>query len=732
MKKVKFDYRYIICVFITIGFILCGIYVFPYAFGRLTESIRDFGLSVGFYFSELFGLGQDITPTVNNVSSQPLVMPFNLPATWEEFQVSWGEYWAKWTSKENFDGYLTLLLNILFVLSQVLLFIVPLFLILKMLFNKYFQAENNDYNEDSKALIFFKKISSKFKPVKLWLKGFLSFVKERKPIWVIWLVIWLFNFNLISIIFSFIGYYFYFVVSFDLVSLYVQVYKLLCDLSVMLDFIPVFIWIIIGFVIFHKIRVKIALKRLNHRERKNRGFINSRPIVLMVCGTMGKKKTTMITDVALSQEVMLRDKAFEKILENDLKFPFFPWCNLENVLKLQMANHTIYSLATTKKFIRTLKTFYLVSEEYPEYKRSIRKYIKRTYGFNFENLLFDYDFERYGLTYDDKLKVVDVWEVIETYSQLYFIYVIQSSFIQSNYSIRTDNLFSDLGNFPLWNTDFFERDSRLMDSFSRHAHILDFDMLRLGRKVIEDNKNANAFEFGVVVITEIGKERGNNLENQDKKKKDEGTNQKNDLFNSWLKMIRHSATVDNYPFVKVITDDQRPTSWGADARDLCDVIHIKDSSDTYLAMPFFALEELLYNWIFSKFTNLYYKYRYTRADNTVPMYLLKKITSKLNNYYKSIYNRFGYSRLLVQVESGTMDGELTEHKYFLMNKKIYSKRFSTDCYSDFFMEKALRSDVGLNDLVEFKSEKATLEELIQENAYFMKDILLGLKEENKE
>ena len=67
-----------------------------------------------------------------------------------------------------------------------------------------------------------------------------------------------------------------------------------------------------------------------------------------------------------------------------------------------------------------------------------------------------------------------------------------------------------------------------------------------------------------------------------------------------------------------------------------------------------------------------------------------------------------------------------------MNKKIYSKRFSTDCYSDFFMEKALRSEVGLNDLAEFKSEKATLEELIQENACFMKDIILGLKNKDTE
>ena len=56
------------------------------------------------------------------------------------------------------------------------------------------------------------------------------------------------------------------------------------------------------------------------------------------------------------------------------------------------------------------------------------------------------------------------------------------------------------------------------------------------------------------------------------------TNQKNDLFNSWLKMCRHSATVDNFPFIKVFTDEQRPESWGADSRDLCEIITILSAS----------------------------------------------------------------------------------------------------------------------------------------------------------
>ena len=105
----------------------------------------------------------------------------------------------------------------------------------------------------------------------------------------------------------------------------------------------------------------------------------------MVCGTVGKKKTTMMTDIALSQDIMLRDTAFEKILENDLKFPYFPWINLENVLRLQMENHVIYNLATTRKFIRTLKALYLLSIDNPKYKKDIRRRIRRKFGFDFDD-----------------------------------------------------------------------------------------------------------------------------------------------------------------------------------------------------------------------------------------------------------------------------------------------------------------------------------------------------------
>lgn len=709
-EKKRLDYRHIICIAITLGFVACAVFVFPSALGRIIEGGRDFGLSVAFYFCRLLNIPNNITPTVNDLPNMGGALP-SLPIAddWEQFKADFSAYWRLWVSGDNFLSYLSFLGNLLYKIFVFILLVTPVIVVAVVLLKRYLKRQNNDYDKDSRPLKVLKQISRyTYRPAKKWLIGFLGFIREHKPCWVVWLCIWAYNFNLFTVALEFFAFYFYFVVSYDFANIYRQIYKLFLDLYVPFTFIPLWAWAVIALVLFDKFRKSIAYARLNHYERRNRGFINARPIVYMVCGTMGKKKTTAITDMALSQEVMFRDKAFEKILENDLKFPFFPWVNLENELRRVMDYHAVYNLATVRTFI---------AKKAARWQKSPCR-----------ERLFDYDYERYGLTYDDKLKTVDIWQVVETYAQLYFIYIIQSSLLIANYSVRVDGLLSDLGNFPLWNSEFFKRDSRLIDSYSRHAHILDFDSLRLGRKVIEGNRNADNFEFGVVIITEVGKERGNSLELSEKKKKDETTNQKNDLFNSWLKMVRHSATVDNFPFVRVITDEQRPESWGADARDLCEIVHIRESGETRLAMPFFSLAELLYGWLFGKFAGLYYQYRYVRSDNTLPMYLLKLLTAKVQHYYAGIYNRFGYCTLRVQVESGTQDGQISENKYYLSSKKIYSKRFSTDCFSDFFTEKALRSPVGIDDLREYATEKATFAELGLQNSYFVNDLLAGLKD----
>lgn len=718
IKLKKIDYRHYICVAITLAIIIGGIFAFPNAFGRLAESVRDFGLSVGYSFCEMFGIEHSISPTINSLPKVPFfflppvleaqVPNVSLPDTWNGFVANWHAYWQLWIAKDNFLAYLSLLGKIVVVLLEVAVVAIPVIFILYVCFSQYLKRENNDYDKDSKPLIAFKWFTAHtYSPVKNWLKKFVGFIASHKSYWIIWLCYTLFCFNAFAIAFEFIGFYAYFIVTYDVGNIYIQIYKLAIDLSAMFNLIPTWAWIILAVILLDRWRKNIAYSRLNHFEMCNRGFINELPITSMDCGTMGKKKTTMLTDMALSQDVMFRDKAFEKILENDLKFPHFPWINLENEIKRAMRFHRIYNLATVKMWVA----------------KKARRWCKKPC----RRKIFNYDYNRYELEYDDKLKVVNVWDIIEIYAQLYFVYVIQSSLLIANYSIRTDEILSDLGNFPMWNTDFFKRDSRLSEAYSRHAHILDMDSLRLGVKMVSDSKTVNSFEFGVIVITEVGKERGNSVTNAEIKKKDDGANPKNDNFNGWLKMARHSATIDNFPFIKVFTDDQRPESLGADVRELCEIVHIRDSGEMRLAMPFFTVAELLHSWLYGKFADLYYRYRYKRSDNTLMLYLLKNIMSAFHSYYTRIYNRFGYCELKVQVEDGTQDGNYCDKKYYIMSKKIYSNRFSTDCFSDFFVEKALRSPVGLDDLREYESEKATFEELKAQNSYFINDLIQGLK-----
>ncbi len=702
INVVKSDAKHLICIVFTIFLALFPFLFFVNAFPRLGESVNDLWTSGIFYVNELFDLGISGTLTVTELSKLPFEMPFNLPNTWDEFTVWFSDYWNVVFSAENFVAYVGSIGDVLYYVSKFLIFVLPLFLLVFVLLQRSSKT-NNDYNKDSKALKRFKRFEDKvYLPCKYYVIDFVKFVKEHGVYWKLWLFTFALTFNFIAIVIEFLAFYLYFVSSFDFKNIYVQVLKLLMDLSVIIDFIPAIGWVVIGLAVLHVLRKRIGYARLNHMEMKNRGFINERPIVLMLTATMGKGKTTMATDMALSQEIMFRDKAFEKILEADLKFPCFPWINLELALKKAIANHNVYNLATCKRFARS----------------KMKKFFKRPCRQN----IFMYDYEKYGTTYDNKLYVSDIWQVIEDYCQLYFIYVVQSSLLISNYSIRSDIVLEDLGNFPLWNMELFKRDSRLFDAYSRHAKILDFDTLRLGKQVLENNEKADMFEFGIINITEIGKERGNSLENQHVNKKDLSANQKNDLFNAWLKMIRHSATVDNFPFVRVITDDQRASSWGADARELCDIVSIIDNSDKKLAMPLFFLEDAFISWLLKGFIGRYYQRRFERGDNTLGMYLYKQLSAKLKNYQSRTYNIFGYKKFGVGVENGTQDGVVTRKFYYIMFSKIYRKVFSTDCYSDFFNIKALRSKIGLADLPEFATEKASFEEMMSQHAYFFTDL----------
>ena len=684
-------------VLLSLLFVYLGISRFDASYIRLTESVRDLWQSARFYVCKIIDWSYTGTSSVNEYS-EVLKWDIFLSEDFQAFKQQAGAYFTLLFSKENLAAYGIAVSDKLTSLLKVLAIALPCIVIFIIIIKRSYSKSNTAHNRDTVPLRIFKWLTKyTYQPIKKGVTAYIAFLKEYRYIWVLWLLLWSVQLNLMTIAIEFIAFYLYFVMSFEVSTIYVQVCKLFIDLQVVLKVFPWWSLVTVAWLLFNRFRQKIAQAHLRHLEARNCGFINELPIVSMTCGSMGKKKTTIITDMALSQEVMFRQKAFELIRKNDMKFPYFPWISFEMELRRCMEYGTVFNLATVKEWVKKKRLRYEKHE-------------------NADLQLYGYDCERYGFTYDDGLRIWGLFDVLESYAQLYFIYVIESSLIVANYSIREDNRCIDAGNFPMWATDFFPE---LTVEGGKHAHILDFDVLRLGKKVLENNPNAGSFEFGVVVISEVGKERGNVLDHKEIKKNTDETNQKNDLFNSWLKMCRHSATVDNFPFIKVFTDEQRPESWGADARDLCDIVHIVSSGKMRLAMPFYTIEEMLTEWAFDGFISMYYDFRHRRGDNTLLVHILKTVTSWLYKRNAKIYNRFGYSVSSIEKERGTMDGKPEKKKYYVMNKKIYARRFSTDCFSDYFNEMARNSNVGLNDYMEYATEKATVEELKLQNSYFI-------------
>lgn len=709
-KSLK-DYRHWIMIAVIILSLALIPFCFRYAHLRLWESCVAFGNSIKYYISELLGLELHGEITVNEFTQQPFELPFHLPRTWEEFKTNLSGYWGLFFSMENFSAYMGKVAAVLFYITQIILIIMPIFLVV-FIVNIFIKPKhNNDYGKESKPLRVYKRFELKVcKPVKNWSVGFIDFVRENKYYLKALAWIWAYSFNIISIVISFFAYFFYFIVSLKTPTLYIQLVKLFMDLSVMLNFIPDLIWAVIVIVILNVFARKIAYNRLEHHERRNRGFINERGVSSTVDGPMGLGKTQFITDMALSYEVELRDMALEVIIESDFHFPNFPWINLELFLKEMFRKHRIYDVWSCRRVIRS---------KYLKWRRKPCKY-----------RLFGYDFERYGLIYNDELKDITVWQAIEDYACAYLIYTRQCALLISNYSIRSDNLISDFGNFPLWDTDFFKRDSRLMESYSRHSHIIDYDMLRLGTAMIQDNPNRFAFGFGVYVISEIDKERSNTKKiNIAKKQKEKGEeiecNQENDLFDLNLMMSRHAVTIGHRCFLKIFSDLQRFEELGISTLGLGEKICIESKSEMCPVLPFFStfwLFDLISGFIINRFDNYYRGYRHDRGDYTLRMYLFKNIVAKLRSHRERVNNLFGCSKMTLSIEQGRNDSEAVKRKYYIQSKKIWSERYSTDCLSGIYAARGKLNTVGIDDIKEYAGKMSTDEELQEQRSLFQREV----------
>lgn len=696
---------HILSVTVILGSVLYGTLVLTSSYVKLGLSVLSLGKSLLFYFASILGLKSPFPPTANMLP--PSIDVSIIPGTPMEFGERWRRFSTLFIDINNLKAYSAALIHGMAVAAYAILAAIPLLVLLLIAFATSDKTVRTGRIKDSMLLKVWKWFSHKIiQPIFKAVKYYTAFIKKHKPYRIIFLCVWGLSLNLATICFGILAFYFYFAASFDLVSIYTNLVRLFSDLRPFFSFLPWWVYPIVALFVFDRIRKNIAIDRLRHMEMRNRGFLNSLPVAVMFCGTMGTGKTALMTDATLSRQATFRDVARDKLLELQMQFPDFPWLYLEREIIAVVGKGIVRNLARCRLYIRHKAARHACKPE--------------------PRFCWGYDVKSYASTYDDKLAVKELWERLEVYAQLFFIYITVSSIIASNYSIRDDSLLAYKGNFPMWNSDFVTRDSRTLNRTSRYSHILDFDALRLNKQVMRCNPHTGSFEFGVIAITEVGKERGNQNDTKGVvKMTDADANRVNDGFNRWLKMCRHAATVEHFPFISVYMDDQRPQSLNADAKELCSLIHIYPGAEQRIAIPFFWFGEWLYSKFYGKLAAKHLMHRYRRCDRTLGSYIVHRLASALYKHYSRLYSLYGYKVQALGVENGTQDGKLRDAVYYLVNKKIYSKRYDTACFADVFAAAAVKTDGGINVYPEYATVRASWSELALQHSYFIDEINIG-------
>lgn len=697
------DYRHWLSLVIVALSLAATFTVCVLSIERLGDAFIDLKSSAIYYWQKVMlrieepptdGLTINVLPEVDLQK----VCPFSIADLERKLQI-WGKSLLR---KDLFLSYLADTLNFIADLALILPSAIILVFALPMAL-KSLLFRHTTSRKDTKALVFWKKrVTPILAAVKGWLRGFIDFLKQKGYRTVL-VIVWMFNLNAITVIVEFLAWYLHFATGIDLSATFISIVRLFIDLLIMLWSAPWPFWVVFGWWVFDTIRRDIGYDVLRHHEAKNGIFFSILAVVVLIVGTMGKGKTTMLTSIALTGQNYFRKKARALMYSIDMKFPKFPMQRFEDAIDAAYAAGELRKLRHVKELVRRRRRQFEIHRN--------------------AHSLYGYDIKHANMSFDDQLKVVELFEALETYAKLYYLYTIRLPLLIGNYSIRSDAYLKDEGNFPIWKDDFFQKTPKESEDTQEYSHILDMDTMRLNKFMDPENKFRGSKDVGIVTITELGKERGNMLEHKGMKKDAEVANPLNDGFNSRVKMDRHAALIENVSFTKIIGDEQREESLGADARELADVIKIRDKGAPKLAMPGYALGNLFHTIFGDKFESLYYEYRYERGDQTLFGYAMKNLWCLFYHHHLRIWNTFGYHVLTVEICDGKQEeqGELLD--YYIAYKKDYSNRFKSDGFVDAFEEQAKLTEYGLEDYPQFGDIQSTVREMKMMNSYFANQLI---------
>ena len=219
LRHLKEKHAYYLCAIITAFILFLAISRFPNAIGRLVESCRDFGLSVAYYFLELFEIEHSIISTVNNPPDYDFLSleyifwfidyerpSTTFPETFAAFAEKWSAFWTLFIDEYNIRHYFHDLTEWLYDFSRWATLLLPIVLMVWLLIKNNLESEGSVDEPPSKPWELWHRVSIKILlPIKHWFQYFFGFVAERERLWKFWLLIGLLCFNVLTIIIEFFG-----------------------------------------------------------------------------------------------------------------------------------------------------------------------------------------------------------------------------------------------------------------------------------------------------------------------------------------------------------------------------------------------------------------------------------------------------------------------------------------------------------------------------------------------
>lgn len=672
---------------------------YAYFFGKLKILFQNF-LN---YFFALFGVSKKIPQIFSLMSSEgfssliPVDFGMFFTRLGASFRVLVSDYYllSLFIKALNFFSDFSVFLSFA-------LIALPLLLILK---RQVYKPKPFVQNAESKGLKIFRRLDGRIRPVLRKAKDEILEATHTRLFRVSLFISVILYFNLINVLISLLAYYLYFISMFDFNVLWEIVIVVLADLTPVLLSLPLWVYLLAAYFLFCRYQKRFAEDILRHHDAINCGVIKGTGVMIQINGAPGAGKTLMQTDMAITCDMLFRQQAKEIMDEVRGLFPDFRFDLFRKKLDLKIRQHRIKNLYDCETFVKG------------EFKGILCSFD----AFAKKNLYFDS--KKHEPYFFNGLYHETLLNDLSDYAKAYFVYQSAHPLILSNYSIRGEYRPVRNEHFLSFDYDWFRNEASdlVPPGFSK---IVDYDMLRLSKSKVEENPKRNVPIAYVFALTELGKERGNTLENAEIKKTASETNPKNDGFNDYLRVARHPATIRNRLFIKIFFDEQRASSCGVALSGITeDILTIdKSRTKTKSAMYFSYLRILGINFFRNLSSNFFTRYERVRNDQTLLTEMMNFISRTSCRAAMRFTNSWTYKEIYFYVQNGTLPENESKNthveKYYLAYKKIYDHRYASDSLKGFFDAKSTRSSLGIADLPAYSSLYADLDEIEAQHSYF--------------